>query len=557
MRAPRTALAMALVLGAGCGGAPLPVPVATEATSAVSAPVVPAALAARLERVVHELAPRGFRALPSGGQGFLLEGDTAAHLIELPAGTCVTVLAAASVGVRDLDARLYTSEGTLLAEDDEPDPSPIVQTCPAEGGRVYWTAKMFAGAGAYRFVVLTSPEDVLSHAVALVRGEVRQEVSRSRLDQRLTERAEELEARGFSARGEPVALTLGRAETVRIALPVERGGCYTILALGGDGIEGLDLDVTDEDGVSIAVDAMPGAEAITQVCSESEETLSGEVHVAAGAGEVRFAVLGAPSEAMGGAGRLWLGQRRDRPGEVAIGRAVALAEERLRRAGGTLRPTAPPARIQQHEVQTRSVQTRAGTCTAVLAVGGRGIGRIRLSAFDAEGDPAADPTVGVAWAALRICPVRTALARIDVEALRGWGQVALVVADEVPAAATRGARPLVAARLQGLIAAAGEAGFGAPGAAVTGRMPSGALRQHPGSSDARCVRFIAAADGSATELRLHLLDRSGRRLSADRSVGGAGSIELCEAPGLAATVEVRVDHGGPDVEYRLVRVERN
>ena len=58
-------------------------------------------------------------------------------------------------------------------------------------------------------------------------------------------------------------------------------------------------------------------------------------------------------------------------------------------------------------------------------------------------------------------------------------------------------------------------------------------------------------------MRLFLLDRAGHRLSADRAAGGASWIELCDAPGQAATIEVRVDHGGPDVEYRVVRLERN
>lgn len=551
-----SAPALVLLVAAGCGTT-APPPVTAAGARGAPGRVVPAALAARLDAAVQALGPRGFTVLSRDGQGFLLEGDTATHALELPAGACVTVIAVASVAVRDLDARLYSAEGTLLDEDDEPDPHPIVQACVADAGRAYWTPKMFAGAGAYLFVVLSSSRDVLPHALALVRGETRQEISRSRLDQRLSERVEEIGGRGFAARGEPLALTLGRAETIRVALPVERGGCYTVIALGGDGITALDLEILDEDGVSVSSDAMSGADALTQVCTESEETLSAEVHASAGAGEVRFVVLGAPSETVGGPGRLWLGERRDRPGVMPIGRVVALAEERLRKGGATLRPTAPPARIQQREIQSHSIQTRAGACTAVVAVGGRGIGRIRVSAFGPEGDPVADPVVGVAWAALQLCPGRTALARVDVEALRGWGEVALVVADGAPAAAARGARPLGASRLQGLLASAGEAGFAAVGAPITGRMPSGGLRQHPATAGARCVRFVAAAEGFETELHLALLDATGRRLSTDRSLGGAGWIELCDAPGLAATVEVRVDRGGPDVEYRLVRLERN
>lgn len=214
-------------------------------------------------------------------------------------------------------------------------------------------------------------------------------------------------------------------------------------------------------------------------------------------------------------------------------------------------------RIQQREVQTQSVQARAGTCTAVVAVGGRGVGRLRISAFGAEGDPIADPAVGVAGAALRLCPGRAVAARVDVEALRGWGEVALVVADEPPAAVARGARPLLAARLQGLVAEATGEGFAIAGAPVSGVMPAGALRQHPGVSDARCVRFVAAADGFDTEVHLYLLDRSGRHLSADRAAGGAAQIELCDAPGQAATIEVRVEHAAGDVDYRVVRLLKN
>lgn len=516
------------------------------------------ALSARLDRIAGELAPQGFSRL-GGGRGFLLEGDSASHEVELPSAACVTIITIGSVGVRDIDTQLWAAEGTILSTDDEPDPHPIVQTCAdAGGGRAYLAIKMFAGTGAYRYLALRSERAVMSRAIALVRGGGPRPPAASRIDQRLGARLTELEARGFTGRAEPVSLTLGVAETVRLPLPVERGGCYTMVAVGGDGISELDVTLTDDDDVEVASDAATGGEALVQLCVDTEEVLTAEVRATTGSGDVRFVVLGATSEAVGGPGRLWLGARRDRPGEVPVTRAVATAEEHLRRGGATVRPTGAPIRLQQRGIHSSSVPARTGSCLAVVAAGGRGLGRLRLSAFDAQGDPLGDPVVGVAWASTRLCPARAGDVRLDVEAIRGWGDVALVVADEALSPHARGARPLLAGRIQSLAGDATADGWTIAGAPTTGHVPSGGLRQHPGATTARCVRWAAAADGPETELHLQLLDRSGNRLSSDRSRGGVAWIDLCgPAAPLATTVEVRARHGGPDVEYRLLRAERN
>ena len=558
MRPSTLALLAATVATAACGAAVVDVREPTHAAPLTGPGGSSDALSARLDRLAAELAPRGFSRLPGDGRGFLLEGDSASHAVELPAGTCVTVVAVGSVGVRDIDAQLWAAEGTVLSTDDEPDPHPIVQTCrDDEPTQAYFVIKMFAGAGAYRFAVLRSAREALPRAVALVRGDATRPPPTSSLDRQLATRTEEIEGRGFAARGEPAALTLGPAEVMRLPLPVERGGCYTMIAIGGDGLRELDMSVTDEDGVEVARDTTSGPEALTQLCTDTDEILSAEIRAAAGSGDMRFIVLGATSEVIGGPGRLWLGERRDRPGEVPVGRAVAMAEQQLRTEGATVRPTGPPVRLQQHAVYTTTVQARAGGCLALLAVGGRGLGRVRLSTFDAQGDPSSDPSVGVAWASTRLCPGRAGAVRVDVEALRGWGELAIVAGGEPPSPSARGARPVLAGRMQGLLADATAAGFAAVGAPITGRIVSGGLRQHPATSSARCARWVAAADGLDTDVRLFLLQRSGARLSADRTRRGAGWIELCDAPGLPANIEVRARTGGPEVEYRLVKLEKN
>lgn len=516
------------------------------------------ALTLRIDQTVDRLIPAGFTRVPDvAGRGFLTEGSSASHFLEVDAGRCVTILAVGSVGVRDIDAQIYSPNGTVLAEDDEPDPHPTVQLCAARRMRVYYVVKMFAGAGAYRFVMLRSDRDALPVAIRLLRGGSEARPQRSALDLRLEELGARLADRGFAARGEPVTSTLSAHETVLFALPTEKSVCYTVVALGGDGVRNLDLVLLDEAALQVAHDVGPAVDAMTQFCSETEETFSAEVRMVAGSGEVRFAVFGGASEAVGGAGRLWLGERRDRPSEMPIERAVAAAQQELRRAGYALRPPQAPARIQQREVRSHSVQTPAGRCTAVVAAGGHGMGRLRVAAFDASGDPLVDPVVGIGVAGVRICPARAGTARVDVEALRGGGDVGLVVGDVATPPALRSARPLLASRMQTLIDQATADGYAQTGEVVSGRMPSGGLRQHPATSTARCQRVVAAIDGNGTEARLYFLDASTHRVAADHATGGTAWIELCDAPGVVSSVELRVERGGEEVEYRLATMERN
>ncbi|MBI2896122.1 MAG: hypothetical protein HYY06_21370 [Deltaproteobacteria bacterium] len=515
------------------------------------------ALTLRIDQTVDRLVPAGFtRVAGLAGRGFLTEGTSASHSLEIEAGLCLTVLSVGSVGVRDVDAQIYSPDGTVLAEDDEPDPHPVVQLCAERRMRVYYVVKMFAGAGAYRFVALRSDREALPAAIRLLRGGAEARAQRSSLDLRLEELGARLADRGFAARGDPVTSTLGGHETVRFALPTEKSVCYTVVALGGDGVRNIDLVLLDEAALQVARDVGPAVDAMTQFCSENEETISAEVRMVSGSGEVRFAVFGGASEAIGGAGRLWLGERRDRPSELPIEAAVAAAQEELRRAGYTLRPAQAPTKIQQREVQSHSVQTPAGRCTAVVAVGGRGLGRLRVGAFDAAGDPLVDPTVGIGAAGARICPARAGTARVDVEAVRGGGEVSLVVGDVATQPSLRSARPLIASRLQTLIDQATADGYVRSADVVAGRMPSGGLRQHPVPSAARCQRVVAAVDGMGTEARLFFLDAATRRVAADHATGGAAWIELCDAPGVVSSVELRVERGGDEVEYRLATMEK-
>src|SRR5690606_6382002 len=121
---------------------PAPSPVVVETAGAeVSAPSGPRwaheddALSVRARALASRLEAHGALADDAiEARFFLAARGTRAIELEVPARGCRVLAALASGGMRDLDGRLFTPEGELVAEDVAPDSQPTIAFCAGEAG---------------------------------------------------------------------------------------------------------------------------------------------------------------------------------------------------------------------------------------------------------------------------------------------------------------------------------------------------------------------------------------------------------------------------------------
>jgi hypothetical protein len=293
---------------------------AAPATSVVNENMVAPALRGELSSLQLQLTAAGWQARGPGAAGFLLAGSHATLPIQLGAGECVTIVARATRGARDVDAALYAAEGRLLALDSEPNPRPAIQACAVAAVSVYYVIQLYDGDGSFVAVPFFGSRATLAKAAAAIGGKpVYAEIvdAPEVAEDPVVAFSEGLRKRGFSAVGEPRRFAIAEGERVRENLPVETGQCYTVAAFGGAGISELSLRLLDEHGTELSLDAGHRAHVATQLCARTTATYALESVAAAGAGEVVLFVYRVDVMTAGGDAGLWLGTRPAVPVEPA------------------------------------------------------------------------------------------------------------------------------------------------------------------------------------------------------------------------------------------------
>ncbi len=92
---------------------------------------------------------RGFSGDGDEWRGFLVEQGSAADEAQLRADTCYVIVAAGSEALRELDLRLYDSDGTEVARDTQNGPGAALHYCPPHAGTHYTAALATAGTGLF------------------------------------------------------------------------------------------------------------------------------------------------------------------------------------------------------------------------------------------------------------------------------------------------------------------------------------------------------------------------------------------------------------------------
>jgi hypothetical protein len=322
---------------AACGGAGAgPSSAAREAGQPL-----PPSLRKELTRLSEVLHRAGLQERGPGLAGFMLSGSHATLPLVVPAGQCVTMVARATSGARDVDAALYSADGLLLALDSGTGSSPTLQACARDGDeRAYYVIQFYEGDGSFVAQPFYGDRRSLRAARAAVGGKpaFAEIVSAPEaLEDPASAFSEGLRKRGYDPVGEPRRFEIAQGEHVRAKLPVEAGQCYTVAVFGGAGVARLTLRLLDEHGeaVSIADDAQ--AQAATQLCARTTAGYALESEATAGAGEVVVLVYRVDVLTAGGEAGLWLGNR---PSEASLRPAAKQAQD----AGDRGDPSRQPAK---------------------------------------------------------------------------------------------------------------------------------------------------------------------------------------------------------------------
>ncbi len=220
----------------------------------------------------------GAGALKAIGARVLSEGEQLGSFVEVPPKDCLLVVARGGTGVGDIDLFVYTDGGDRLASDEAPDARAAVLVCPPHPRRVYVVARSVGGEGVVALGVMRVPAtaaDAVAKAVE-VRGRPGQDTGKLAewpgLERTIRERRVSLGSRWEDVRR--VAVPLSPEAHTSVTVEVERQRCVDILVVPSDEIQGLDAEVVDARGRSVARTNAPGRERGFVLCSREPEVVT-------------------------------------------------------------------------------------------------------------------------------------------------------------------------------------------------------------------------------------------------------------------------------------------
>lgn len=207
-----------------------------------------------------DIRARGYQQYGDRANGELSEGQTRDFTLNLEGGKCYAILAVGDGGVRDLDLIVSNSRGQAIDRDIEAGARPIVRACPSSTGDYGIQVRMAQGQGgfvyqAYRWPRGTRGPFGLAGLIYVRLAEVTSllAVEGYEPDADFSPERGRLRREGASSRH-------------NIDLPA--GQCYSILVVGGDGVN--DLDVTLSQGnTQVATDGSRNAFPSVRHCTQN------------------------------------------------------------------------------------------------------------------------------------------------------------------------------------------------------------------------------------------------------------------------------------------------
>lgn len=102
-----------------------------------------------LDAAGQAIQTRGFASADDEWRGFLVEQGSAADEAALRGGTCYVFLGAGSDALRELDLRVFDSDGSEVSQDAQHGPGAALQYCPPHAGTYYVAALATSGTGLF------------------------------------------------------------------------------------------------------------------------------------------------------------------------------------------------------------------------------------------------------------------------------------------------------------------------------------------------------------------------------------------------------------------------
>lgn len=102
-----------------------------------------------LEAASRLVRTRGFASERDPWRGFLLEQASEVHPMPMRTGNCYVVIGVGSTAMRELELRVFDTDGAEVARDGEHGPIAALRFCPAQNGTYYVASRASAGSGIY------------------------------------------------------------------------------------------------------------------------------------------------------------------------------------------------------------------------------------------------------------------------------------------------------------------------------------------------------------------------------------------------------------------------
>lgn len=110
-----------------------------------------------LDRASDVVRTRGFAPEGDERRAFLVRHDTDVSETSMRAGTCYVVVASGSAALRELDVRIYDSDGGEVAQDTLVGGSAALQYCPPQAGSYFVAVRATAGSGLFAMRRFSGP----------------------------------------------------------------------------------------------------------------------------------------------------------------------------------------------------------------------------------------------------------------------------------------------------------------------------------------------------------------------------------------------------------------
>lgn len=335
--------------------------------------------------------------------GMLSKGKAFHITVPVDPSTCYKFVAVGGAGVDDVDL-LVKSKAQVVSQDATSGDHPVVEYCPTQAGKLLLRVSVKKGKGAVLASVFEAPASTILVGVS---------DAQTALDNRLKGEAEiyapDMNMVGIIKTGEII-----NKKPIHHDVLLAKGVCYKYIAVGGAGIEDLDIQLKKKKSKGnkgvLATDTTDDDAPIASYCAES----SGKAVVklrSIGSGKYSFAVYAGASSAAGA-----IAGYEELTG--ALEAAAAKIDKDYKPA-----VSVKTAVIAEGTDASFDVKMVSGDCYGLLVVG---LGDIQALSVQVVGDGNKLGSGSSATSKLfkKVCPGKDVVARVKISSSSGQGPVA-------------------------------------------------------------------------------------------------------------------------------------